>query len=306
MKTRHFTSVADLNEYMGIAAPEHPQLSIISIKSLTDAQTISCIDTPTVISNDFYNISLKKVISGEIHYGRTKYDFKNGALIFTAPRQKVILKGVTMKATGTSITFHEDYIKGHGIRDRIKKYGFFSYSMNEALHLSPNEEKMIESILANIEAEYHNNQDEFSKEIILAQLDTLLKYANRFYKRQFLNRQEMSGQILDQFDLQIMSYFESGKFETHGTPRVEDIAESLNLSPRYLSDSLKTETGKTAIEHIHLYLIDEAKNLLLTPKVSISETAYKLGFESPQYFSRLFKKKVGLSPSAYRAQHILN
>jgi len=291
---------------MGLPAPEHPQLSILSIKSLVDAKTISCIDTPTAISNDFYNISLKKVISGEILYGRTKYDFTNGALIFTAPRQKVILKGVRMEATGTSITFHEDYIKGHAIRDRIKKYGFFSYSMNEALHLSPSEETMIESILANIEAEYHNNQDEFSKEIILAQLDTLLKYANRFYKRQFINRQEMSGQILDQFEREITSYFEDGKFETLGTPRVEDLAESLNLSSRYLSDSLKTETGKTAMEHIHLYLIDEAKNLLLTPKVTISETAYKLGFDSPQYFSRLFKKKVGQSPSEYRDQFRLN
>lgn len=304
MKTRHFTKVAELNAFMGLPAPEHPLFSVTSFNSLTE--TVSCIDTPTLISTDFYTIALKNVLSGEMQYGRTKYDFDNGTLIFTAPRQEVLLKGVTMEATGTSLTIHEDYFRGHQIRDRIKKYGFFSYAVNEALHLSPKEERAIEAIFANIELEYHNNQDEFSEEIILAQLDTLLKYANRFYKRQFLHRREMSGAIVTQFEHAIGSYFESGKFETLGTPRVEDIADALSLSPRYLSDSLKVETGHTAMEHIHLYLIDEAKNLLLTPKVTIAETAYKLGFDSPQYFSRLFKKKVGMSPSGYRSQFQLN
>lgn len=304
MQTRHFTKVSDLNAFMGLPAPEHPLFSVTSFDTATDR--ISCFDTPTLISTDFYTIALKHILSGEIQYGRTKYDFDNGTLIFTAPRQTMLLQGVTMEATGTSITIHEDYFRGHEIRERIKKYSFFSYAVNEALHLSPKEEHAIGAILANIELEYENNQDEFSKEIILAQLDTLLKYANRFYKRQFLHRQEMSGAIVAQFDVAIASYFESGTFEVLGTPRVEDIADRLGLSPRYLSDSLKAETGHTAMEHIHLYLIDEAKNLLLTPKVTVSETAYKLGFDSPQYFSRLFKKKVGVSPSSYRQQFLLN
>ena len=287
-------------------APEHPLLSVVSTETSVDEFTVSCLDEPITVSNDCYTISFKKIISGEILYGRTKYDFKNGSMIFTAPRQQVVLDGVTVASKSRHISFHEDFIKGQDIRHRIKNYSFFSYTVNEALHLSPKEDRLIGSILDNIEMEYHNNPDEFSKEIILSQLDTLLRYANRFYKRQFLHRQEMAGEIVSQFERAISNYFESGAFEMQGTPRVEEIAKTLDMSARYLSDALRAETGKTAIEHIHLYLIDEAKNMLLEPKLTVSETAYKLGFDNPKYFSRLFKKKVGVTPSEYREQYQLN
>ena len=305
MHTHHFSNIAEFSQFSGWPAPEHPQLNVFSTEIAVDADE-NCFDEPVTISNDFYTISLKKIISGEILYGRTKYDCKNGSMIFTAPRQHVVLDGVAVVATSRHLCFHEDFIKGHDIRHRIKNYGFFSYAVNEALHLAPKEERLIGSILDNIEIEYHNNPDEFSKEIILSQIDTLLKYANRFYKRQFLHRQEMSGEIVSHFERAISTYFASGMFEMQGTPRVEEIAKELNISARYLSDSLKAETGKTTIEHIHLYLIDEAKNLLLEPKIPVSEIAYKLGFDNPKYFSRLFKKKVGLTPSEYREQHSLN
>lgn len=306
MNTHHFSDIAELSQFLGWPAPEHPQLNIFLNEISTNDVEQACFDEPITLSNDFYTIGVKTVIAGKMIYGRTKYDFKNGTMIFTGPRQQVILDGVTVVAKSRHICFHEDFIKGHDIRHRIKNYGFFSYAVNEALHLSPKEEQLIDSILNNMETEYHNNPDEFSKEIILSQIDTLLKYANRFYKRQFLCRQEMSGEIVSQFERAILAYFESGAFEIHGTPRVEEIAKELDMSARYLSDSLKAETGKTAIEHIHLYLIDEAKSLLLEPQMTVSETAYKLGFDNPKYFSRLFKKKVGLTPSRYREQHSLN
>lgn len=306
MNTHHFSDLAEFNQFFGMPAPEHPLLSVVSTETSVDEPTASCFDELITASSDFYTISFKKIISGEILYGRTKYDFKHGSMIFTAPRQQIVLDGVTVASKSRHISFHEDFIKGHDIRHRIKNYGFFSYTVNEALHLSPKEERLIGSILDNIETEYHNNPDEFSKEIILSQLDTLLRYANRFYKRQFLHRQEMFGDVVSQFERALSTYFESGAFEMQGTPRVEEIAKALNMSARYLSDSLKAETGKTAIEHIHLYLIDEAKNLLLEPKITVSEIAYKLGFDNPKYFSRLFKKKVGVTPSAYREQYLLN
>ena len=201
---------------------------------------------------------------------------------------------------------HEDFVNGTELAQQIKKYGFFSYSANEALHLSPSEEKQMESIVENIVIEYHNNQDAFSKDIIISHLTTLLKYANRFYERQFINRQEMSIDLLEQFNQQLEEYYQSGQLQENGAPSIEEIADKMSITQRYLSDTLKEETGKTTTEHIQLFLINEAKDLLLAPNASISETAYQLGFEYPQYFSRLFKKKVGVTPKEFIENHSMN
>jgi AraC-like DNA-binding protein len=250
---------------------------------------------------------LKKFVKGNLNYGRTKYDFTNGALIFISPRQVLQWdNSVVFERKGFSINFHEDFLKGTELAQQIKKYGFFSYSVNEALHLSPKEEKQIELIVENIEIEYQNNQDEFSKEIIISQLSTLLKYANRFYERQFLNRKELSNDLLEQFNQHLRDYFESGQLQEKGIPGIEQIADELSVSQRYLSDTLKKETGKTTTEHLQLHLINEAKNILLQPNKSISEVAYELGFEYPPYFSRLFKKKEGISPTEYREKYKMN
>ena len=254
-----------------------------------------------------YTISFKKFVQGELTYGRTKYDFANGTLFFISPRQVLQWdKSVVFEQKGFSINFHEDFLKGTELAHQIKKYNFFSYSANEALHLSPKEEKQIESIVENIDMEYQNNHDEFSKDIIISQLSTLLKYANRFYERQFLNRKELSNDLLEQFNRQLEAYFDSGRLQEEGIPSIEQLAEQLSVSQRYLSDTLKKETGKTSTEHLQLYLIDEAKNILLNPQKSISEVAYELGFEYPTYFSRLFKKKEGISPTEYREKFRLN
>lgn len=306
MNKRHFSTIAEFHEYAELPPPEHPQFSITPFNTLTDENVMSCSAEPEILTNDFYTISFKKVLSGEILYGRTSYDYSNGALIFMGPRQESVTQNISFDVSGVMILIHEDFIKAHDIRNRIKKYSFFSYNVNEALHMSPREEKQIQSVLSSIEVEYGLNPDEFSKDIILSHVDTLLRYANRYYKRQFINRKDMNGEVLSQFQDTLSNYFEAGGFEAEGVPQIEEIAEKLGMSRRYLSDSLKSETGKGAMEHLHLYLLDEAKNVLLEPNITVSEAAYKLGFEYPNYFSRLFKKKVGINPTEYRRQHLVH
>lgn len=302
---KHFETLSAYFDYIQLPRPEHPMLSVLSAKGENFLPCPKQSSPP--ITNDCYSISLKKIVKGKLNYGRTRYDFTNGVLILIAPRQVLQWDSSTVfEQKGFSINFHEDFLRGTELANQIKTYGFFSYSANEALHLSPREEKQIESIVENIEIEYHNNQDAFSKDIIISQLSTLLKYANRFYERQFLNRKALSNNLLEQFNEQLDSYFESGQLQKKGIPSIDQIAERMSVSQRYLSDTLKKETGKTTTEHLQLYLIDEAKNILLNPNKSISEVAYDLGFEYPQYFSRLFKKKEGISPSEYREKYKMN
>ncbi|NND78606.1 MAG: helix-turn-helix transcriptional regulator [Maribacter sp.] len=302
---QHFKTLSAYIDYLELPRPEHPMLSVFSASG--DGFLPCPKESSPPITNDCYSISLKKIVKGDLNYGRTQYDFTNGALIFIAPRQVLQWDdSVVYDQKGFSINFHKDFLKGTELAHQIKKYGFFSYSANEALHLSPKEEKQIESIVENIEIEYQNNQDEFSKDIIISQLSTLLKYANRFYERQFLNRKELSNDLLEQFNQQLSAYFDSGQLQEKGIPSIEQIADKLSVSQRYLSDTLKKETGKTSTEHLQLYLIDEAKNILLNPNKTISEVAYELGFEYPPYFSRLFKKKEGISPTEYREKYKMN
>lgn len=302
---KHFSTLSSYLEYLELPRSEHPMLSVFNSKG--DGFLPCPRESSPPITNEFYSISFKKIVKGHINYGRTKYDFANGAMIFIAPRQIIQWdKSIVFEQRGFSINFHEDFIKGTELGNQIKKYGFFSYSANEALHLSPKEEQQIESIVENIEIEYLNNQDGFSKDIIISQLSTLLKYANRFYERQFLNRKELSNDLLEQFNLQMVNYYQSGKLQENGLPSIETIADKLLVSQRYLSDTLKKETGKTTTDHLHLFLIDQAKNILLKPNKSISEVAYELGFEYPQYFSRLFKKKAGITPKQFIEKYKLN
>ncbi|WP_437369317.1 helix-turn-helix domain-containing protein [Maribacter litoralis] len=302
---RHFKTLSEYLAYLELPRPEHPMLSVFSA---TGDGFLPCPkESSPPITNDCYTISFKKIVDGNLNYGRTNYDFNNGALFFIAPRQVLQwTKAVVFEQKGFSINFHEDFLKGTDLAHQIKKYGFFSYSVNEALHLSPKEEKQIESIVENIEIEYQNNQDEFSKDIIISQLSTLLKYANRFYERQFINRKELSTSLLEQFNEQLSQYVASGELQENGIPSIEEIANNMSVSQRYLSDTLKKETGKTTTEHLQLLLIDEAKNMLLQPHKSIAEVAYELGFEYPHYFSRLFKKKEGVSPTEYREKYKMN
>ena len=309
MPNLKFNTISELHNYFNAPEPENPLFSVLHTE-LEEDQQASCetyaFDEPMVMACDFYNISFKNIISGELIYGRTKYDCTNGTLLFTSPNQTLAFKDMVFSSESYHISFHKDYIRSLDIYEKIKSYNFFNYNVNEALHLSPKEEQILKDIFKNIKTEYHNNQDEFSKEIIISQLETLLKYADRFYKRQFLDRTEDNKVLITKFKDILNTYFEQNLFAEEGIPTVDWMATQLKVSHRYMSDTIKAETGKTAIDQINLFLVDEAKSMLLNPNLSVSETAYKLGFEYPQYFTRVFKKKVGMSPKAYIKAHALN
>ena len=295
----HFKTISELFEYQGLPAPENPLLGMIQFNSCSPALINK------EVSYGFYTICFKKLESGEFWYGKTKYDSNKGFMYFFKPNQKLTIHDVVIKENGFTLYIHEDYLMGHPLFSEIKKYSFFDYEINEALHLSPKEREIMWSLYYKMESEYNNNTDEFSKSIILSHLDSLLKYAQRFYKRQFIDRKPLLGVTVTKFNESLQSYFERGNVAERGLPTVNQMASELNLSPKYLSDLLKQETNKTALELIHLHVVSEAKNMLVAGEQSISEIAYKLGFENPPYFSRLFRKETGMSPKEY-IHHMLN
>ncbi|WP_428327595.1 helix-turn-helix domain-containing protein [Mucilaginibacter sp.] len=294
---KHFKTISELHRANGFAPPENPLLSLVLCKNV-------CSISVDEFTTDFFMIGFKKLRSGIFRYGRTKYDHENGSMSFIKPHQVVQLKDLEFEEDGFIIYFHEDLLNGHPLHAEIKKYGYFDYEANEALHLSPKEEQIVWELFRKIETEYYNNQDEYSRGIMLGHLDSILKYSQRFYKRQFIDRNILSGKTVSKFNEALSRYFEQGGLQAKGLPSVHFMADELNISSRYLSDMLKQETGKTAIELIHIFLISEAKNLLKGSDNNIAETAYALGFENLPYFSRLFKKEVGISPNQFKKQLI--
>ena len=284
-----------MHRITGFPPPENPMLSLLRCDQV-------CPKGSNEFTSDFYMIGLKKLKSGVIMYGRTKYDSDSGSMYFMKPRQVVEMRNIEMEEEGFAIQFHEDFLNGHALHSDIKKYNYFEYEANEALHLSPKEEQVMWELYRKIETEYYNNQDEYSKDIIIGHIDSILKYSQRFYKRQFINRTEISGKTVSKFNSKLAAYFEGGLLAEKGLPTVKFMASELYVSPRYLSDLLKQETGKTAIELIHIYLISEAKNMLKGADNTVAEIAYTLGFENLPYFSRLFKKEVGVSPNQFKKQ----
>ena len=300
LKMKHYSTLNELHDAYGFSPPEHPLISILfNPERVADFGNHNPEHTC-----DFYMICLKKKTSGSMKYGfgNTKYDHDNGTMFFLNPRQIMELNDVEQKIEGYLLFIHQDFLNGHPLHHEIKKYGFFEYEINEALHLSPSEEKIIAELFQKIAIEYGNNQDEFSREIMLSHVQSLLKYGNRFYKRQFINRTIISGHTINKFNEVLAGYIKKDAIQKQGLPTVKCIASKLNVSPRYLSDLLKQETGKTAIDLIHLSLISEAKNLLKAQNQSVSEIGYALGFENSSYFSKLFRKEVGISPTKFREQ----
>jgi len=292
---KHFKTISALYAANGFPPPENPLLSLVTCEELR-----GCPIAHTEFTTDFYMIALKKIKSGTFLYGRTKYDHHNGSMSFMKPRHVIEITDIESEEKGFVICIHEDFLLRHALHAEIKKYSYFDYEVNEALHLSPKEEEVVWDLFYKIRSEYHNNQDEFSKDIIISHIDSILKYSQRFYKRQFLDRTLFSGTIISRFNEILKLYFEDGSLQKNGLPNVKYMASQLAISPRYLTDLLKQETGKTALEHIHIFLMSEAKNLLVSSNNTVAETAYQLGFENPPYFSRLFKKEVGLTPGKYK------
>jgi AraC family transcriptional activator of pobA len=292
---KHYKNLTELHRENAFIPNENPLFSIVQCSGL-------CSLGDREFTSDFYMIGFKKLKSGVIMYGRTKYDHDCGSMMFVKPRQIIEMKNLHLDEDGFLMFIHEDFLNGHTLHNEIKKYHYFDYETNEALHVSPKEETTIWELYRKIENEYQNNQDEFSREIILANLDTMLKYAQRFYKRQFINRSEISGKTVSRFLEEMDKYVSSGFLTIKGLPSVQYMAEKLAISSGYLTDVLKQESGKTALEHIHIYLISEAKNRLRSEDGTVSEIAYALGFENLSYFSRLFKKEVGVTPVLFKKQ----
>ncbi|PZP44917.1 MAG: AraC family transcriptional regulator [Pseudopedobacter saltans] len=289
----HYHSLSDMYHQNLWGSPEHPLFGLVGCMS-------SCPLGDREFTTDCYVIAFKKIKSGHIMYGRTKFDHENGSMFFAKPRQIIEMKGLEFEEKGFMILIHEDYLKGHDLFKTIEQYSFFDYEINEALHLSPKEELTIWELYTKIEEEYHNNPDEYSREIILSHVASILKYAQRYFKRQFVDRTQLSGKTVSRFNEVLKKYMEKNSLQDQGLPTVNYMAEQLYLSPRYLSDLLKQETGKTALELIHLSLISEAKNLLRLGEKSVSEIAYDLGFENASYFTRLFKKQTGMKPLEFK------
>ncbi|GGF29066.1 helix-turn-helix domain-containing protein [Flavobacterium limi] len=291
----HYKKISDLYKSNGYPPPQHPLFGMAVLEN-SGSPSGKNID----YTSNFYLIGLKRVQSGHMHYGKTTYDYDSGSMFFFKPGQVISIRDVKLEAKGFVLHIHEDLLLGHPLHKNIQEYGYFDYEANEALHLSPREEEIMWELYKKLETEYHNNPDEYTLSIILSHIDSMLNYAQRFYNRQFINRKTISGSIVTAFHNCLKEYFNTGKAQKDGLPNVQQMASILHVSPKYLSDLLKAETGKTAIELIHIHLIREAKNLLKGDEKSISEIAYQLGFENLPYFSRLFKKQTDQTPFNYR------
>ncbi|MFD1140863.1 helix-turn-helix domain-containing protein [Larkinella insperata] len=252
---------------------------------------------------NFYAVILKETYCGDIRYGNQYYDYAEGTIVFFAPGQVITHEpeGETHQPYGKALIFHPDLIKGTPLGKQIHEYSFFGYQSHEALHLSEKERELVTACFGNITAEVSQNIDRHSKELIVANLELLLKYCTRFYDRQFITREHANHGIIEQFEQKLQAYVTGEKLRMDGVPTVAYFAQELHLSPNYFGDLIKKETGKSALEYIQLKLIDLAKERIFDTSKSISEIAYELGFKYPQHFTRFFKQQVGATPIAYRS-----
>jgi AraC-like DNA-binding protein len=258
-------------------------------------------DEPKSIVHNFYSIALKRSFNAKMKYGQQEYDFDEGVMFFMSPGQVFSIEAnKDATHTGFSLLIHPDFLWNTPLAQKIKQYEYFSYSVHEALFLSDKEENTLLNIMHNIEHEYHSNIDTFSQDVIIAQLELLFTYAERYYHRQFLTRKITNHKILNRLEVILADYFGSDALQNNGLPTVQFVADALNVSPNYLSGLLKTLTGQSTQQHIHDKLIEKAKEQLSTTNLSISEIAYGLGFEHSQSFSKLFKTKTNLSPLEFR------
>ncbi len=292
----HLKSIVDLSRLLN-ENDFHPLVAVVDFSKTTDH-----IEEETRITTDFYSVMFKNYCKSSITYGRKAIDFDEGSLICMAPNQVITIDTEIEpreNPMGWGLFFHPDLIRNTSLNAKMKDYSFFSYEMAEALHLSEKEKQLLYECIVKIQSELKENIDDYSQTIIVSTIELLLNYCSRFYGRQFITRKATNRDILEKVEILLKEYF-SNKTDSNGLPTVKYLAEVVNLSPGYLGDLLKKETGLNAQEHIHQYIIEEAKNILLNSSQSISEIAFQLGFEYPQYFSRLFKQKTGTTPLEYR------
>jgi AraC-like DNA-binding protein len=283
---------------LGLPKPLHPLISISDNSQLSFKRAM----LPHSFVFDFYKVSYKKTPSGKIKYGQGHYDFEEGSMVFTAPLQVLAIgdEDTDTDYYGVTLNVHPDFLRNYPLGKAIKNYGFFSYDVNEALHLSDKEKSVILNLFQQMRDELELPIDDFSQDVMVSYLEVLFNYSNRFYKRQFITRKAVNHDLLTRLEQMLNDYFENEESLSKGLPTVENLAAQLHLSPRYLSDMLRSLTGQNAQQHIHEKLIARAKEYLTLTNMSVGEIAYHLGFERPQSFNKVFKQKTNLSPLAYR------
>src|SRR6218665_3643826 len=291
-----FNSLSEVHRALGLPKPQHP---LISLLNNTECQ-IDSNKLPHSHILNFYKISYGTTLGGKLKYGQGYYDFDEGSLLFAAPNQLIGKVDDNKVHSGCTLLISPDFLLSFPLATKIKQYGFFSYGVNEALHLSEQEKATIVSIFKLIEEELNNRIDAFSQEVIISQIELLLNCSNRFYKRQFITRKAINNDLLQKMEELLDNYFNSEKSIRNGIPTVQFLAENLNISPSYLSDMLRNFTGQNAQQHIHNKLIEKAKIKISTTNQTISEIAYELGFEHPSSSTKLFKAKTQLSPLEFR------
>lgn len=297
----HYKTISEFHEAAQLPKPLHPLLSVLDVGTVPQRYSAE----PTTLTLDFYTISMKRMRNISMRYGQQPFDFNEGILSFLAPRQvfsmAVADKNQAVEKSGWVIYLHPDFIWNTPLAKTIEQYDFWDYSLSEGLFLSAREEATILSIILAIRQEYEAPLDKFSKQIITSQIESLLGYADRFYQRQFLTREKANHQVLAQVEALLHDYFNGNDLTEKGLPTVRYVADCLHLSPKYLSNLLRTVTGQNTQQHIHARLIAKAKERLSTTSLTVSEIAYELGFEHLQSFSKLFKTKTNLSPLEFRA-----
>ncbi|PPK84583.1 AraC family transcriptional regulator [Neolewinella xylanilytica] len=299
---RVIDTLADYARLCGHPAPAHPLVTLLDLKKTRERMAGEPPRPFEPIVQNLYSIAVKRGLKGTIYYGRRTHDFSSGVLTFMAPGQMFSVdKNLDIsEMAGWSLLFHPDLLYSYPLGRKIAEYGFFHYDTTEALHLSAEEEAILDDVLRGIEREYLRPIDSFSQDVIVSQLEVLLTYADRFYHRQFVTRAKVPHDLLSRFESQLRAHMvgEDG----HPVPTVGVLAGELGVTPAYLSDMLRSLTGLTTQQHIHQAVIEKAKGMLLSSSRTVAETAYALGFEYPQYFSRLFRQKTGISPTEFRRQ----
>lgn len=291
-----FSSISQLMQYLGQPAPLHPLIALVNY----DEAILTTFEKNQKICIDFYKISFKTNFKGRVKYGQAYYDFEEGGLAFLKPKQIVTSSENKDSYEGYALYFHSDFIRSYPLGNSIIQYGFFSYAVSEGLFLSAKEKMIIRNLFNTIAIELENNIDHFSQDVLVSQIELLLNYSNRFYNRQFITRKTIHHDIIPALDHLLDEYFIRDISLENGLPSVEYVSTNLNLSPRYLSDLLSSITGENTQQYIQNRLIEYSKNLLSSSSLSVSEIAFKLGFEHPQSFSKLFKTKTNQSPLKFR------
>jgi AraC-like DNA-binding protein len=299
-KPLKFNSITDLMRRLKLDSPAHPMITLVNY----DQVKIDLRDAGSWFMLDFYKITFKKNFNGSVKYGPGTYDFKDGGMAFLAPGQVVQMTADPGDYQGYALYFHPELLDGHSLALSIHNYGFFDYAVAEALFLSEKEKQVMEMLFKVIAIELDSPVDQFSENVLVSQLELLLNHSNRFYNRQFLTRKRLHHELICRMNAWLNERFEGADAIVSGLPSPQDVATHLNVSQRYLSDMLKTLTGKTTQQHIHLALIEKAKVLLNHTNFTTAEIAYRLGFEHPQSFNKLFKQRTSVSPVQFRRDQL--